>query len=325
MSQEEGQADEQPSNEDTVAAALSDYLDKTEFGEDEKKEEEPKAEADEEPSEESHPEEKKEEPAIEIDPEVPLFDLTVKDVGGTDVQKKVSLKELQSGYMMQADYQRKTAEIAKQRAELANEIKAKTEPVVQNYEKQLQVLSTVVSQIAAPELQNVNWLELAKSDPAKFVEMKARADQVNSVLQGITAEQQKLMNQRAQEAQQARDRAAQEAVEVLRRDIPGWNQDKYQSILKGSIEKYGFKPEEVTQVVDPRLVKVLNDALAYQELKSGKPLAEKKVIAKPKVVRPGSPDKDSDQIADRKKEALTKLRKSGDVEDAAAALFNMIQ
>lgn len=320
---EEGQAQEQP--EDAVAA-LTGYLDA-----EEKREEEEKTEGatETEGTEEVQAEQKEEggEKAIELDPEAPIFELTVKSEGGADVAKKVSLKELQAGYMMQADYQRKTAEVAKQRSELETQIKSKVDPVVQNYEKQLHVLGTVVSQLAAPELANVNWVELANSDPAKFVALKAKADQFNGIMNNIQQEQAKLLQQRTQEQQTARDKAAQEAVEKLKSDpvlkIDGWNNDKYQSILKSAIEQYGFKPEEVTTVVDARIIKVLNDALAYRELKSAKPIADKKVVSLPKVVKPGTSDKD-DPIADRKKAALTKLRKSGHVDDAAAAIFDMI-
>jgi hypothetical protein len=327
MAQEEGQAQEQPDSEESNLAALAGILGKDdeeeEGAEGEKKPEGEEAEAKGEEGTEAEPEKKADESTIDLDPDAPIFELTVKEEGGKDIAKKVSLKDLQAGYMMQADYQRKTQEIAKQRQDVERTVKEKTEPVIQNYERQLQTLSQVVAQIAAPELQNVNWVQLAQTDPAKYVALQSRAQQVSNITQAIAAEQQKLGTQKTQEMQQARERAANEAVETLKTKIPGWNNDKYRSILEGSIEKYGFKSEEVTQVTDSRIIEVLNDALEYQRLKSAKPIVDKKVVSIPKVVRPGSPDKDG-QIADRKKAAITKLRKSGDVEHAAEALFNMI-
>ena len=313
MEQEEGQAQEQPDQEAALEASLNKYLDAEEKREEEE-EKEPEAEEQEEPPEKT----------IELDPEAPIFELTVKGEGGLDVPKKVSLKELQAGYMMQADYQRKTAEVERQRAEVDTAVKTKTAEAEQRYEAQLNQLNALVRSSIDPDLQNVDWVNLAATDPAKYTILRAKAEKFAGTIQALEAERNKLAAQRTQEQTEARNKAAQESVERLKQDIPGWNQDKYQSILKGAVEKLGFKPEEVTQVVDHRIIKVLNDALAYQELKSAKPIAEKKVVSVPKVVRPGSPDKDSDQIADRKKAALTKLRKSGDVEDAAAAIFNMI-
>lgn len=283
----------------------------------EQEEAQPEVEA--QPQEE--PEEPQEQEPEESEPEA-LIEITVKGEGGEDVVEKVTLQQLQSGYMMQKDYQRKTAEIARQRETLQNEIKSQVEPVLQRYENNLNVMQQAVLQAIGPELQNVNWKELAVEDPAKYVELTAQANHIGQILNTIAAEQQKIADQKEQQRQQELAKAIPEAVATLERDIPGWNNTLYQNLLKTGVDAYGFSPKEIGEVYDARMIKVLHDAHKYRELQKAKPNVDKKVVNAPKVLKPGAPISRNDGNA-VVKEKIKQVRKTGRVEDAAAA-FNSI-
>jgi hypothetical protein len=80
-------------------------------------------------------------------------------------------------------------------------------------------------------------------------------------------------------------------------------------------EVYGYDPSEIGAVMDHRAIRVLHDAIKYQELMSGKQKAVTK--AKPKAkrtVKAGA--KKTRSNADAERQTRQKLRKSGSIDDA---------
>jgi molecular chaperone GrpE (heat shock protein) len=261
---------------------------------------------------EAAPEE--DENTISIDPEAPLFDVTVKVEGGGSENLKVSLKELESGFMMQKDYQRKTAELARARESLTQEVQKIVEPERQQYVQNLNILHQAVLSMAAPELQNVNWEQLAAEDPAKAVQLSAKAQRVQQTLQNI-------QNQAQQAKQQALAQQAEHCMRMLHdpiEGIPNWGPDKAKAVFETGLS-LGYSQEELAQVVNYRDIKVLHELAEYRALKAAKPAVEKKVTVVPKVLRPGAPQS-GDSQAKRVNELQQRLRASGSVKDAAALL-----
>src|SRR6267142_4731705 len=124
--------------------------------------------------------------------EIPLEELegielevTIKGDDGKDVVRKPTIKELREGYMMQSDYQRKTADLARQREETAESTRKAVETERTQYQQNLQTLHNLVLETAASELKDVNWNDLAKNDPLKYVEIRNRADQLANTLTTI--------------------------------------------------------------------------------------------------------------------------------------------
>lgn len=281
----------------------------------EKEEHEEQQATPEETHEEAQPE--KEAETIEIDPEAKLFEVEITTEGGEKKMEKMSLSELKSQRMMQADYQRKTAELARQRDEVQVQIRQGIEKTQAEYLQALQAQEALIWNAVAPELQKVDWDKLAVEDPAGFVQLSNRATKVQQTIQAIQAERQKIVQQ---EAEYRKSVLAPKANEELRRDIPNWDLNLYQGLLKTAIDSYGFKPEEVNEVVDPRMMKVLHDAYQYRQIKAQKPIADKKVIEKPKTMKAGT--RESPQV---NQDAFKRLRQSGRIEDAAGAILNMLK
>jgi hypothetical protein len=251
---------------------------------------------------------------ITIDPEAPLFDVTVKVEGGDSETLKVSLKELEAGFMMQKDYQRKTAELARARDSLTQEVQKMVEPERMQYVQSLQVLQQTVLSMADPELQNVNWKQLASQDPAKYVDLSAKAQWVQQTMGQIDG-QIKAMQQQAL-AQQAQ-RCTQMLTDPIE-GIPNWGPDVAKTVFQTGLS-LGYSQEELAQVVDYRSIKALHELAEYRALKAAKPAVEKKVTVVPKVLRSGAPQS-GDSQAKRVNELQQRLKQSGSVKDAAALL-----
>lgn len=233
--------------------------------------------------------------------------------------RKLPIKELKLGYMRQQDYHRKTAEVARQRDEVGAKVRQGIEGERTRYLQALQELDAMLVESVAPELKNVDWNHLATNDPLKYVELRNRHEQQEKARSTV---KQKLQDEQAKaqvEAQeQARDRA-QRAWQTLESDITGWNAELYKSVLKQA-ESVGFTEAEASTWLDPRAIKLLHKAHLYDQLKVGKPPADKKVVAAPKAIAPTKP---APQSAQRDK-AKERLRSTGKTDDLAAYLSTMM-
>lgn len=202
-------------------------------------------------------------------------------------EEELTLEQLREQRLMHADYTKKTQELAKQRQEAESKFKENFERQRGEYLAALAGLQqTIVSQMA-PELRNVDWGKLASENPAEYVRLSNRAREVETAFNAIRGEQQKILQAHNEERQQALAKAVKESKEKIVAEIPNWNEDLYQSLLKRGVDTYGFAPQEVGQVFDHRFIRLLNDAHQFHKMQEEKPVIEKKVQDSPKVLKPG--------------------------------------
>lgn len=274
---------------------------------------------------EAKPVEAQEEPAVEQEElqeeveetpqETRKHKLTVKGDDGSDLEVEVDDEELKKGYMLERAFRMKTAQIARERESLQVKIKEAVEPKLKELDEKLQMAEQAVWHTLAPEIQNIDWNKLAEENPAEWAKKYQHVQNVNAKLAQIQAERKKVEEARQQEQREQLKKAAEESVERLKEDLPGWNNELYGKILKTGIEKYGFKAEEVNAITDHRAIKVLHDAMQYMTLKA-KPVVEKRTVPQaPKVVKPGAGEK-PDAGAEKWNQGMAKLSKTGRSEDA---------
>ena len=267
-------------------------------------------------------EQKQPEAAPEMPADIRRHKLVVKAEDGRDEEVEVDDNELKSGYMKERDYRIKTSQLAREREAIQTKIKEQVEPVVKQYADNLQFFEKALWKTLAPEMESVDWNTLAKENPAEWAAKMQAVNNVNGLLQAVKTEQQKLQQKQEDEVRATLQKQVNETVEALRRDIPGWNNDLYQSILQNG-EKYGYSREELNAVADARAIKVLNDALQYRKLQEAKPAMEKKVVDVPKVMKPGTAEK-ANQSQDELKRRMERVRKTGRMEDAHAAAYALL-
>lgn len=278
------------------------------------------------PEAEAEKVEEKPEEAPPVEEEKPSLKFRVRYKGedDADVETEVEPEELIKGYMLQKDYSRKTAQLARDREAVQAKVKEAVEPKLKEYEQSLETYKQAVLMLADREGANVDLNKLAQEDPAKAQQLFFKKLEFNNALQAIGQAQEKLQKEKSEEAQKAFRKQAQESVEKLQVEVPGWGDEMYSKILKTGIE-YGFKIEEVNAITDYRAIKVLNDARQWRELKSAKPKAEeKKVTVAPKVVKPGAGER-PDPNADKLNAAKEKLRKTGRPEHAVEWAMDILK
>jgi hypothetical protein len=323
----QGQPNPEPSIEELAASAAKGLLEteegvqfdqprdeKGKFAKPAPKEEAPTEEPKAEETQEEATEEQTEE---EIQAEIRKHKLTVKAEDGSDLEVEVDDEELKKGYMLEKAFRMKTAQLAREKESVQAKIKAEIEPKLKEYDEKLQIAEQAIWHSLAPEIKNIDWNKLAAENPAEWAQKYQQVQNINAQLTHIQSERKRIADEQGKEMQARMKKQAEEAVEILKTEVPGWSNDLYGKILKTGMEQYGFKAEEVNAITDHRAIKVLHDAMQYRALKA-KPLVEKRAApAAPKVVKPGAGEK-PDAGAEKWNEGMARLQKSGHTNDAVA-------
>lgn len=263
----------------------------------------------------------------EEDGDEPQPQTTVKlKVNGEEIDKP--LEEVIALAQQGMDYTQKTQKVAEERKELetyAQTIKVQEQRLQEDVQVQ-QALIQDIAQLTAvdnqlAQYQQINWDQMSESDPVEaqrlFFKYSQLQTQRGQMANTLTQKHQQITHANAQRTQQL----INEGKEVLKRDIPGWNDDKAKEVFTSGKE-YGFTDEEMSRVVDPRVVKALYDAIQWRKLQAN-PTAKQKVAQAKPVVKPGA--KDTKQQANSQTRALREqLRKTGDANIAQKLIENML-
>lgn len=270
------------------------------------------------PQPEAQPEvkaEEKQEETVEFDEDAPIFDMP--DLEDPKKTVKVSLKEMREQRMMKGDYHRNIQKVKQQEAELQQKAHQAALAAQQEYLQRLEVHKQAVTRLAG--VKPMSEIEkLSREDPAAAQQEFLRLISVNQTMQQIEAEQRQARESLHAQQQAAQHAAIQQSRQQLESDIPGWGEELYKNVLSTVAKDYGFRNEEVAPVVDARLIKVFHDAYQYRQLQKAKPEISKKVVAIPKVVKPGSAEKPNPAKEDVDR-SFDRLKKTGRMEDAVNA------
>ena len=199
----------------------------------------------------------------------------------------------------------------------------------QRYEQQLTTLiqqATALDPVLshAAKMSQADWARLWQENPGQAGAFRQEVESRVATIQTWHQERQRLAYE------QIRTIQAKAEAEIAER-IPEWKDEAKRTALKTDIAKslttdYGFKPEELTMVLDPRHVQVALDAMRYRQMMAAQQTAQAKraVATAPKVVKPGAaqdgPKGDSQRVKALKQRAL----RTGKEQDAINAVLAAI-
>lgn len=297
-----------PSIEDRMLALVEPEL--------EQEQQDPAPQENEEEAPEAEETDTPEEEQVEAEAEEAEPELVEIEVDGASYKVPEALKDK---IMLQADYTRKTQEVAEQRKQVETAQLQLQQAVQLQHQSLAEYAQLMALDNQLQQYQTVDWNGLYDSDPAEFVRLKeARRDLIDTragLATQITSKQQ----QQFTEQQQMRAQAIEEGAKIVAKEIPNWNTELARTLNTFAVEKFGFTPEEVGQVIDPRVVKLLHKAYLYDKQQSNKPLTDKRVANLPKVSKPGGTQQKT-VAQSRETEARKALKKTGSI-DAAQAVF----
>jgi hypothetical protein len=311
------QAQEQSlSIEDRFIAVLEPELEQDEAAEPEQEaapqdnaEEETEADSQDTPDEES-------EEQVEAEEEESEPDLVEVEVDGQSFKVPDVLKDK---IMLQADYTRKTQEVAEQRKQV-EQAQVQLQQAAQFQQQSLAEyaeLLTIDKQLQ--DYSQVNWNALIDSDPVEFMRLSQARNDLKEARGNLTAQLNQKYEQQQYQQLEAQKKLLDDGFQTLTKEIPNWNTELARTLNHFAVEKFGFTKAEMDAVVDPRVVKVLHAAFQLQKQAANRPLTDKKVANLPRVSKPGSVSKQT-AMQSQESDARKALKKTGSI-DAATAVF----
>lgn len=167
-------------------------------------------------------------------------------------------REIKDALLRQADYTRKTQEIAETRRQLEQSAQVQQQTLAEHAQ-----LMAIDQQIA--QFQGLNWNEVIDKDPVQamklqqqFSALQQQRGQVASRIQ--QAQQWHHEQQRAALAKQIEAGRAEVA-----RDIKGWSPELARQLADYG-KRLGYSEQEVGAIADPRAVKLLHKAFLYDQM-----------------------------------------------------------
>lgn len=240
---------------------------------------------------------------------------TVK-INGEETQ--VTLSELQAGYMKDADYRRKTAELAetRKRTEAAE---AEYTGGLQKLDEQLELVATFIAN--QMNIDETELDKLAAEKPAEYIALKRQMDKQGGALQAAHNQLQRV--RQAQAAAQSkklsefRDAENAKLFEVAPEFRKTETVDRLHSYLK---DTYGLSKEDIESVSDHRFALIADKARRFDAIKAKAALKDKQVKTVPAKFQKGGVAAGRNEASKAKVDAFKKVMSSGKV-DSLANLF----
>lgn len=176
--------------------------------------------------------------------------------------------ELKDAFLRQADYTRKTQEVAEQRKQ--------AEQYFANLQEKEQIIARNIEQISAikqidaqlQQIQQVDLIALSEQDPARAQQVYLYQQQ----LKDARNEQFRILQQseaeRLERNNQSYEKELVENYKILERDIPNWSPELAAKLADFGVNSLGFTAEEISQVSDARLIKLLYKAYNNDQMLS---------------------------------------------------------
>jgi hypothetical protein len=232
----------------------------------------------------------------------------------------VDLEELKAGYQKDADYRRKTEEIAIQKREL----KSEEDRLKNQYSTRMDDLNSLVATLNAEINNDMNSKELDRlwdEDPTEAARVDRRIQKRKQTIQQA--------QQRLREHQEAQfQEILREEQRKLHLKHPEIADPVKGSEVKSNIVNYlsskGFSNEDVARIYDSRYFDVIMDGMNFQKTKSVKPNLVSKKVKPSNFVKSGVKTTKEDMDRKSRLDKLKSLKRSGNPKDATDLLMRYL-
>lgn len=292
--EDEAPVEEEPEDPDADAKPQGDP--KPEDGEADDK---PKGEDDDEPDDD---ESEKEEPKTGK-----ADDNATVDLDG----KAVTVAELKKGYLREADYTRKTQEVARDRGEMDSAV-ARLEQFDTNTRQRLTLAESVLSQILPPAPDP----SLIHSDPVAYLQQKEQREAVLGVIGQIQQVNQTAEKSKGEALNTQSANAIKNEIQDLQKRVPEFAKPEAVAAFQREAvdlgaKYYGFSEGEILGIRSAKELHALRDAIEYRKLQAKQAIVAAKVDAAKPLSKPGA------RVPSKSGDRLSKLRALGSSNDAA--------
>jgi hypothetical protein len=232
----------------------------------------------------------------------------------------VDLEELKAGYQKDADYRRKTEEIAIEKREL----KSEEDRLKNQYSTKMEDLNSLVVTLNAEINNDMNSKELDAlwdEDPTEAAKIDRR---IQKRKQTIQQAQQKLREHQQTQFQEI----LREEQKKLHLKHPEIADPIKGTTVKSNIMNYlsskGFSNEDVARIYDSRYFDVIMDGMNFNKSKSVKPGLVSKKVKPTKFVKSGTKSTKEELNSKSRLNQIKALKKSGSPKDATDLLMRYL-
>lgn len=231
------------------------------------------------------------------------------------------LREWKASGLRNADYTRKTQELAEvrkafevERQQWDSERESAIGQIAQQQTQLKEALATfAIEQDPEPSPEGMTWEDFTKRKSA-WDKRQAKKQQARQAFQALQQEQH-------------REIVARETAHLLRH-FPDWRDPAvFEAQAREMVNvagAYGFTPEEMASITDHRMIRVLNELKAlkseHEKRKATETSAVKKVAKSARRLAPGAKLDPKNQASRELRQKQEQLRKTGSMEDAVALL-----
>ena len=232
----------------------------------------------------------------------------------------VDLEELKAGYQKDADYRRKTEEIAIEKREL----KSEEDRLKKQYSTKMEDLNSLVATLNAEINNDMNSKELDalwEEDPTEAAKVDRRIQKRKNTIQQA---QQKLRDHQQSQFQEI----LREEQKKLHLKHPEIADPIKGATVKSNIMNYlsskGFSNEDVARIYDSRYFDVIMDGMNFNKSKSVKPGLVSKKVKPTKFVKSGIKSTKEELNSKTRLNQIKTLKKSGSPKDATDLLLRYL-
>lgn len=236
--------------------------------------------------------------------------------------KQVTLDELRRGYSGQAFIQQGMEQLAEARKAMQAEYQS-----LQSEKQQIaEVMGKVQSgQGLTPPKPPAK--ELLNSDPIGYMQAKVEYEEQLAEYQRVQAQYQQIRQQDVQRTAAQHQAYLQQQLQILQQAVPELADPKRapayrDKMLQAGQNYYGFDQTELGAIADARYLNVLNDAIKYRELQAARGEVDQKAQNARPVVKPGVKRTERSSQQKKVREAASRMRQTGSVDDVAKFLLS---
>jgi len=208
----------------------------------------------------------------------------VKGDDGTEETVEFSQDELPAAFLRQKDYSRKTAALAERENQAVAFLQTRHEEVRNQYLEQAAFARSAVEQMAGFRSES-EMAQLANNDPAAWVAENQRQGQIKAFLGTLDGNIKRERDQAGEQSKAQQQRQYQQTIESSWAELAKEKIDRpaLVKIYESTAKHFGFKAEEMGNITDHRVVKMMRDAAAYRELKARAPEVTRKANDAPRL------------------------------------------
>jgi hypothetical protein len=245
------------------------------------------------------------------DEPVEVSDEAVVKIKVDGEERTVPVKDLKRLFGQEAALTRKSQEVAQAKKE-AEDTGAKFSlaagKLLEKAQKRFEPYAGIDWTIAQKTLSDEEFVALRTEAKDAYEDLKFLHEELDGAFKEAQAARQNELK-----------KAAEECIKTLETDVPGFNEERYKSLLDFAANERGFDRDFVASITDPNILKLFIDAQTLAEARK-RAATKRKASSAKRTVKPKN--RSSNNLGKpTAAPAMERLRQTGTADDAAEALL----